>query len=220
MNAYITCFLRSTSFFGGISPDACRRLAGVCQARALRRKEVLFREQAPGEAIFLLEKGAVQIFKTTPSGAEVVIRTIKPGEVFAEVILFEAKTYPVTARAASPARVLCFLRRDILHLLDERAFRDELIANLMRKQRYLAERIHDLAAFGVEDRFIRFLREQFGEISRIAPGMSKKDIASSIGATPETFSRLIRSLTRRRQLKWQGKILELNAGFWASHPAE
>ena len=214
MKTYITYWLRKTPFFSGISPEAGRRLAEVCQVRAIRKGEVLFREQAPGEALFILEKGAVQLFKTSPDGAEVVIRTIRPGEVFAEVILFEQRRYPVTARAAVASRALCFLRRDILHLLDERAFRDEFIAMLMRKQRYLAERIHDLAAFSVEERFFRFLREQFGESRTITPGMSKKEIASSIGATPETLSRLIQRLTRKRVLKWRGKTIELREGFW------
>ena len=80
---------------------------------------------------------------------------------------------------------------------------------LMRKQRYLADRIRQLSTANVEERFFNFLRDQYGADEEIEVAISKKQIAAAIGVTPETFSRLIRKLTREKKLSWTGKRLRL-----------
>ena len=206
--------LSRSAYFRGLSRGACERLAALCAVRTLRKREVLFREQARGDAIYLLLEGRVRLHKTSPQGTETVIRTIKPGEIFAEVVLFESDRYPVTAEALTPARLVAISRHDILRLLDFSDFRNDFIAMLMRRQRYLAERLRSMAGHDVEDRFFLFLREQYGEQTTITLTLSKKDIAAAIGATPETLSRLLQKLKRRKALQWKGKTLTLARDFW------
>ena len=62
----------------------------------------------------------------------------------------------------------------------------------------------------VEERFFLFLREQYGDAREIDVAISKKEFAAAIGTTPETFSRLIRRLTKERKLSWRGKNLTLH----------
>jgi CRP/FNR family transcriptional regulator len=216
MNTDIGDVLSRTAFFKELSPGARERLAGVCRARHLRKKEILFREEERGHAMFLLEEGRIRLHKTTADGDEVVIRTIKPGETFGEVVLFEEDRYPVTAMALTPATVLAFARDDIRLLLGYSEFRDDFIAMLMRKQRYLAERVRLLTAHDVEERFALFLKEQYGEQPRLTTMLSKKDIAAAIGATPETLSRLLRRLKKQKKLQWSGRTLTLRPDFWKS----
>ena len=90
----------------------------------------------------------------------------------------------------------------------------------MTKQRYLAERVRYLTSYDVEERFWRFLREQFGEAERIEPGMSKKDIAAAIGATPQTFSRLTQRLKASGAISWDNNTIVLPTGFWRKRDAE
>jgi CRP/FNR family transcriptional regulator len=72
---------------------------------------------------------------------------------------------------------------------------------LMRKQRYLTEKIRYLTMHDVDDRFFQFLHEHYGDSSKINLNFSKKDIASAIGTTPETFSRLLNRLTVEGRIK-------------------
>jgi CRP-like cAMP-binding protein len=78
---------------------------------------------------------------------------------------------------------------------------------LMRKQRYLAERIVQQQAHDVESRLLWFLKEQFGTQKTVTLSISKKDIAGAIGTTPETLSRLILKLKKRKLLTWTGRTL-------------
>ena len=122
-----------------------------------RKQTILFREGEPGEAMYLLVRGRISLTKLSLEGHETVIKVIKPGEVFAEVILFEQKQYPVTALALTDILVFKLLRRDLLGLLRQDDFRNDFIAMLLRKQRYLADRIQQLTSQDVEQRLRAFL---------------------------------------------------------------
>ncbi|MBI9020219.1 MAG: Crp/Fnr family transcriptional regulator [Verrucomicrobia bacterium] len=211
-----TQLIRDAKFFSGLSEAACKRLAALSRRRTIEKRELLFTEGSEGKAVYLLTSGSLQLVKTNLDGKETVIKTVKPGELFAEVILFEKNRYPVTAVACTDVEVIELPRAGFLKLLDEPEFRNDFMAMLMHKQRYLAERIQQLTSMDVEARFVEFLREHYGEIKRITPDLSKKDIASAIGATPETFSRLLQKLEKRGGFSWTGKSIQIDPDFWDS----
>ena len=206
--------IRKAKFFSGLSEAACRRLAELSRRRTVEKRDLLFMECSEGKAVYLLTSGSVQLVKTNMEGRETVIKTVKEGELFAEVILFEQSEYPVTAIACTEAEVIELPRAGFLKLLNEEEFRNDFMAMLMRKQRYLAERIQQITSMDVEARFVEFLREHYGEKQDIIPDLPKKDIASAIGATPETFSRLLQKLEKRGGFSWKGKTIRLAPGFW------
>ena len=199
--------LAESGFFKDLSRESLKALGEIAGRRELKKKETLFREGEAGRAIYLLRRGAIQLHKSAPDGSEVVIKVVQPSETFAEVILFEQDRYPVTAVALTESEVLVFPRLDVHRLLGLPAFRHDFIAGLMRKQRYLAERIVQLTKHSAEERLLWFLREQYGEGPVIRLNLSKKDIAAAVGATPETVSRLILRLRKRKVLNWSGKTL-------------
>ena len=164
--------------------------------------------------MYLLARGRISLHKLSPDGRETVIKVIKPGEVFAEVILFEKKFYPVTAVALTDILVFKLLRRDLLGLLRQEDFRNDFIAMLLRKQRYLADKIQQLTSQDVEQRLRAFLLEQYGEQEQIHAEINKKQLAAAIGATPETLSRLLQDLKRRKHLTWKQEMICVEPDFW------
>ncbi|MEI6516348.1 MAG: Crp/Fnr family transcriptional regulator [bacterium] len=204
-------FLAQSPFFKDLSPESLKALATIAGRKELKKRDTLFREGEPGRALYFLRHGALQLHKTAPDGNEVVIKIVQPSEVFAEVVLFERENYPVTAIALAPSEVIVFPRADVHQLLNTTSFRNDFIAMLMRKQRYLAERIVQQQAHDVEGRLLWFLKEQFGSRKVVTLPFSKKDLAAAIGTTPETLSRLILKLKKRKILTWAGKTLTRHA---------
>ena len=207
-------FISGTAFFKGLSAHHREELSRISGFKSFAKRSYLFHEGEKGQDMFMLVDGNVQLHKNTEDGREVVIRVIKPGEVFAEVVLFERERYPVSARAVTDAAVLVFPREGIHRLLAEESFRNDFIALLMAKQRYLAERIQELTTRDVEHRFFTFLRSQYGEKETIHTPLSKKDIAAAIGTTPESLSRLIQRLQEDRIIDWQGKEIRILSNPW------
>jgi len=202
--------LKKCAYFSGLSEEHRRELAGLCRPRKVAKQDYLFLEGREGNEIFILAAGSVQLVKNTADGKSIVIRTIEPGEAFGEVILFEQHTYPVTAMALRDSEVCGLARGDLLRLLADEAFRNDFIAFLMGRLRYLADRILYLTSCDVDERFFRFLKEQYGEKDVYRLTMSKKDIAAAIGTTPETFSRLMQRLTKAGTLEVDGKTIKLS----------
>jgi CRP-like cAMP-binding protein len=210
----ILSFLDQAQFFKGISRKSREALARVCIVREHTKSSVLFRESEPGDAIFLLVSGRIGLHKLSRDGHEVVIKVIQPGEVFAEVVLFEEKDYPVTAICLTDAIVLLLFRRDLLALLAQEDFRNDFIAMLLRKQRYLADKIQQITTQDVEARLRTFLREQYGQQEQIRVEINKKQLAGAIGTTPETLSRLLHQLSVRECLFWRGRTITTSPTFW------
>jgi CRP-like cAMP-binding protein len=201
-------------FFEGISRESKKTLAQYCLPAERPKNHVLFREGAPGEAMYLLARGRISLNKMSPDGREIVIKVIKPGEVFAEVILFEKKFYPVNAVALTEVLIFKLLRRDLLDILRQEDFRNDFIAMLLRKQRYLADKIQQLTSEDVEQRLRSFLLEQYGRRDLIQAEINKKQLAAAIGATPETLSRLLQDLKTRKCLTWKQGVIAVAPSFW------
>jgi CRP-like cAMP-binding protein len=205
----IKAYFDTTEFFAGISATGKQRLAEICIPKKLEKKEMLFQEGDTGYAFYLVGGGAIGLYKGMDDGRDVVIKMVHRGELFAEVILFEKNTYPVTAVALQPSLVFIIPKVQFSCLLADEHFRNEFIGMLMRKQRYLADRIRYLTLHDVEDRFFLFLTEHHGDATTVRMTCSKKDIAAAIGTTPETYSRLVARLVKEERISVEGKTITI-----------
>lgn len=206
--------LEQANFFRDLSDAGKTAIASICQPRPLRKKDVLFREGERGQAVYILATGNIRLVRTTPEGREVVLKILQPGEYFGEVILFERDRYPVTATATVASTVLAIPRLQLHQLLATTEFRNDFIAMLMKKQRYLADRVYQLTSVDLDERFFQFINEHYGPTESVAMTFAKKEIAAAIGATPETFSRLILRLKRDHILRWAGRKIQFRKDFW------
>jgi CRP-like cAMP-binding protein len=212
--------IEQSDFFKTLSPARRRSIAAICIPKTLRRRETLFMEGEKGSAMYLMAQGVVQVFRTSAEGKEVVIKLIRPGEMFGEVVLFERDRFPASACALTPAQVFLIPKRQFDLLLDDEGFRREFIAMLLAKQRYLAEQLFRLSAMGVESRFLHFLREQYGEREEYRIDVTKREVAAAIDALPETLSRLLLKLRDDGVIQWEGESLRVRKGFWEGRARE
>ena len=138
----LLALLNLTDLFGSLTDRSKRLIGEIALPRELARNETLFFEGEKGEAVYLLASGEIQLSKTNGSGDKtVIIKSVKAGEVFAEVVLFEEDRFPVTAIAVRKSLVYLFPKREFLTLLEIADFRNEFILMLLRRQRYLTERM-------------------------------------------------------------------------------
>lgn len=206
--------LTFTELFGGLSDKSRQMLADIAIPKKLQKGETLFHEGDRGFALYILGKGSIQLLKSGPEDKEVVVRVIRPGEVFAEVILFEQDKYPVTAVALEESAVFILPKHQFHCLLDNSSFRNDFIVLLMSKQRYLTERLMRSQSHDTEHRLCHFLKDHYGAKEKISPGMSRKAMAAAINTTPETFSRTLTCLKQNGLLLWEDKLITVNSEFW------
>lgn len=202
--------IAKSNFFKGFSEQSSELIKEIGSLKKFKKKEQLFFEGNEGYSFYLCVDGKVQLSKTTQDGKEIVIRVITSGELFGEVILFENNIYPVTATVLSNSELFVIEKSKFHGLLDQKEFRNDFIKLLIKKQRYLTERIKYLTIHDVEDRFFKFLDEHHSGEREFILELSKKDLAAAIGTTPETLSRLILRLTKENKLDISGSSWKLN----------
>ncbi len=90
--------LQQMPLFGGISEDALRFLLGVCATTRVSRGEFFFREGDPGESMFVLEAGSVEVRKLQ-GGMESVLCRLDRGACFGEMALIDLSPRSASVQA-------------------------------------------------------------------------------------------------------------------------
>jgi len=206
--------LQNSELFSDLSEEHLQDIKNMGKEISMEKGKSIFYEGEVGQSLFVLIEGSVKLFRTTEDGREVIVRILTGGEIFGEVILYVNETYPVSSVTLDKTILYTIPRKAFHHLMEKEYFRNEFISVIMKKQRYLSNRIHYLSAYDVEERFFKFLLENYGEQQIYEINLSKKDFAAAIGTIPETFSRLISRLKKREIILWEKKKITVKEDFW------
>ena len=213
--------LKKSPLFHNLSESIIQEIENKGQIKQFQKEQTLFNQGDPGQNIFMLIEGAIKLFRLSKDGKEVIIKLVRPGEIFAEVILYEDPHYPVNAQSVIQSSVFSIPKDAILELLAHGEFRDHFIGSIMKRLRYLTNRLYYLSAYDVEERFFQLLRQRYGMEEKYFINISKKEFASAMGATPETLSRLLLRLAQRKIVQWRDDTITiLDPTIWDSYPLD
>lgn len=185
-------------------------------------KRANIRTFAAGEEIFaqgddaaflpIMVSGQVKMIHYLEPGKEVIIGIFVDGEMFAVPPVFDGKTYPSTAVAMEPSRLMLLDREEFLELIrrsDEFAF--AVIGWMCGMLREKTSTIQNLATASPEQRVGNILlklasRERADGPVKIT--LRRQDIAEMAGLTTETTIRVIRNLAAKGMIEIvHGKVL-------------
>lgn len=183
--------LGQVPFLAPLAEEQLRELAQACRVRKFKRGDVLFYEEDPGEALFILLSGQVKILRLAPDGEERILHTHGPGEHFGELALVDGAPRSAKAVALSPVEALTLHRADLLSLVQgSPAVALAVMTGLSGMVRRLSEQVQDLTALDVTGRLAKKLLEladQHGQVTpdgiRVAIPLTQQELADMIGAT-------------------------------------
>jgi len=115
--------------FGGLSRKELEMVAGRMEPRACAAGEVLFRENNPREALFVIAEGRVELYKTDVYGSRRTVASFGPGDFLGEGSWEEGSLHSTTAVAATPGEVL---RLDRGFFTLDAAASLKILSNIMR----------------------------------------------------------------------------------------
>ncbi len=81
--------------------------------------ETIVRQGDSGSHMYVVQRGQVEVVQSAPSGEEVRLGLLGPGDVFGEMAIFERQVRSATARAVGEAFVLTVDRRTFLRRVQE-----------------------------------------------------------------------------------------------------
>lgn len=205
--------LRGCQLFAGLPPADLRNIAAIAVPKSLNKGEYLFREGDPSAGFYVVQKGAINVHRVSPSGKEQVIHVFRPGESFAEATLATETGYPADARALEPSQVLLIRKHEFIALLKrqpELALR--MLGSMSQHLRVLVGLLDDLTLKDVETRLANWLIKRCPNPESESPvdvqlPMTKRVLAAELGTVSETFSRTLAKFREQKLIAVKGRVV-------------
>jgi CRP/FNR family cyclic AMP-dependent transcriptional regulator len=111
--------LEGVDLFEHMSGDDRVRLAAVVDLRRLEAGATLFKAGSPGESLFVIRSGEVELYIRDTAGQKIVLTVAGPGEIFGELALLDSGPRTATAIALADCELLELDRDDLLLLFQQ-----------------------------------------------------------------------------------------------------
>jgi CRP-like cAMP-binding protein len=179
----------------------------------LSEGEILFNQGEQVRAFYMVLSGGVKLFRMSADGQEKIIEIVKPGQVFAEALMFTDQTdYPVSSAALSDTEVLSINAKYFKNmLLDSTDTCLLLLGAMSLRLRTLVNEIDKLTLHSGTCRVASYLvQEQPEGQKKFKLEVAKNIIAARLSIKPETFSRIIKNLKDQGILSIDGNSVTIH----------
>jgi CRP/FNR family transcriptional regulator, cyclic AMP receptor protein len=112
--------LAGIDMFELLHSDDRRALAEVVDAIRLNAAETLFNAGEPGDSLFIVRSGSIELFIKDTAGQKIVLTVAEEGDLFGELSLLDGGARTATAVALTETELLVLDRGDLLLLFQKR----------------------------------------------------------------------------------------------------
>ena len=203
--------LRQTKLFADLSREDIDAVADACTMKSLEKGEMLFREGDRAEGFYVVQSGAISVFKITPDGREQIICVFRPPESFAEVTLATIEAYPANAVALEGSRLVLVRRapfRELVQRKPELAM--QMLGSMSLHLKHLVQTVQDIKGRQIEGRLVEWLLRNAPEgAESFELPVTKKNLAGQLGVTSETLSRTFARFRDEGLIRVEGPRIHL-----------
>jgi CRP/FNR family transcriptional regulator, cyclic AMP receptor protein len=190
-------------------------LATVSQGRTIAKyakNAPVYRQGAPADAVFYIQKGKIKIVVASKQGKEAVIAILGPGEFFGEGCLIGQPVRLATAKAMTESEVLRVGKAEMVRTLhQEAAFGELFMAHLLSRNSRVEEDLVDQLFNSSEKRLARtlLLLANFGKEGGPQPittPISQETLAEIIGTTRPRVSHFMNKFRKLGFISYNGHL--------------
>ncbi len=211
----VVCPSREDSIFSELTPKHLEELDKSKVTNLYKKGQVLFHQDSPPLGVFCVLDGQVKILKNSEDGKETITQLATCGDVLGLRGVLTDSNHPATAKVMQDANI-CFIDRkffkDLIQKSPEAA--NSLILNLVKDVTKLEAHVEEMNTKTVRQRLIQLLlsfcetygMRKAGEVF-IDLKITRAEIASMIGTTPETVIRILSDMNDSGLVRQDGKKL-------------
>lgn len=204
--------------FNHLEVEQMEEVMGVTKSASYKKGEIIYREGDTSDSLYIVSRGKIRIYRLSESGKEQLVRILNPGDFTGELALFREAIHESYAEAMSETSVCMISRMDLQNfLLKYPTISLKILLEFSNRLETSEKQTTRFTTVKVETRLALFLAEciksKKDSMEFVLP-MSKKDLASYLGTTPETISRKLAKLEDNGYIKQKErkriKILDLD----------
>jgi CRP-like cAMP-binding protein len=201
--------LASVPLFVGLPLDQLESLGASLQRRRCRAGETIFRQNDPGNSLFIIESGVVKVQRASAEGKEVILAILSPGDFFGELALLDEEPRSADAVAKEDSTLLVLDRADFQKfIVQDPSAATRLLAALSRRLRRTDQLVQDAAFLDVPARLARLLLT-LTEQREATDALTQSELAAMVGATRESVNRWLQFYRRRGLVEYSGGVVRV-----------
>jgi CRP/FNR family transcriptional regulator len=204
--------LQNCRYFEGASQAILHELAQETQLLRYAAGEIIFREGEPCAGLHIIKKGDVKLYKISPQGREMIVRTFGMGDSFNEVPVFDQETNPISTAAITEVEiwvVSCEVIRRAMR--DHPEMATSIILNLSENLRMLVGLVEELSFYQVTNRLARLISQLPEEqlMGKSNQRLTQDEIAARLGTVREVVARSLKELERSGAIQMQRRQIQI-----------
>ena len=185
--------------FAGLKPEELEDILHEARSARYPKNSSIFAQGEDAHSFYLLLHGHVRAAKTTPSGEQIVVRYVAPGETFGLAMAIGLMQYPATATAVDDSVVLAW-PTNVWPRLVERfpGLATNTLQTVGSRLQESHTRMLEMSTQQVEQRvahaLLRLAKQSGKKLDHgveIDFPISRQDIAQMTGTTLHTVSRIL-----------------------------
>lgn len=184
--------------FNHLECDQMEEIMRVTHPVTYSKGQTIYQAGDRSESLYIVSEGKIRISRMSESGKEQLLRLLLPGHFAGELSLFSESIHEDYAVAMEETSVCMIHRKEFQDLLLKYpSIAMKVLAEFSKRLEQSQRQSARVATEKVESRLAHYLIEVRGHeaaTSIIELPMTKKDLASYLGTTPETLSRKLSEL--------------------------
>jgi CRP-like cAMP-binding protein len=205
--------LLKSQLFGGLPEEQIEDIEKISVNKYFNKGEIIFYDGDEGVGFYLVVEGSVNVYKLSAEGKEQILHIVKEGETIGAVPVFSGKSFPANARAISKSHLLFFHRERFIHLITNKpALTMNILALLSMRLREFTIQVENLSLKEIPSRlaaYLLYLSQEQGGKDLIKLNIAKAQLANLLGTGPESLSRALGNMKRRKLVQEEGTGIRL-----------
>ncbi|GIH18688.1 Crp/Fnr family transcriptional regulator [Rugosimonospora africana] len=200
--------LTGVDMFAGLEPEVRQRVIAAAVPRTYRKGQLLFVENDPGDSLIILKRGAIAVFRTSPTGERAVLTVIRPPDVFGEVSLLDGSARSASAEAIEDCSALALSRGAFIELVHANShILDAVMRSLGALIRRLTEQNADHVFLDLPGRVAKTLVRLAGDshAPMVTIELNQSQLAEMAGGSRQSVNQAIGSFASRGWLRTEGR---------------
>jgi CRP-like cAMP-binding protein len=192
------------------APQLARMALAGRQMRLAKHRFAFRRGEMPG-GLYVVAVGNIKLAIPSADGHEKVLEFFGPGDAFGEAVMFLERPYMVDAQALEDTLLIWIDKHEIYAAIDEDSgFSRHLLKKLAQRWHSLMEDIEAANLQSAAQRLVNYLLSQPREGDCTRFPFSKSVVASKLGLSPETLSRLLNQFSTAGLISVHGRVVTIH----------
>jgi len=215
------CEFRTLRMFCNLNADALEEFNRLGTIREVKGGAVVFEEETPVGSVFVICHGRVKLSSTSQQGKTLILKIALPGDVLGLGAVISGSPYEVTAETIEPTQLKAISREEFLAFLHKYGevslHAAQSLSEEYRTAFYDARRL--ALSVSSASRLASLLLEWGRAAAHDKPDMrftmalTHEDLASLIGTSRETVTRMLSKFKRDKLIQMRGAtVLILDPG--------